>query len=231
MTIDRAEFLRNFDETMRRSPAMSGPGTQVVRDDRWTLVLGEGSDAWSAVVWSGLDEATADDAIAEVIARLGGLDSLPADFEWKYYAHDLPADLPARLEAAGLRPDEEEAVVVAEISAVAGAIDPVPGIEVRGATDAGEIADLVRVHDEAFGEEHEFIGKMLLAELELPEQERTQFGVVAYSADDGRAVSAARVELNRESDIASLWGGGTIPSWRGRGVYRATVAWRAAFAA
>jgi hypothetical protein len=39
-------------------------------------------------------------------------------FEWKYYAHDEPADLPERLLAHGFKTEGElEAIMVAEMSA------------------------------------------------------------------------------------------------------------------
>ena len=43
--------------------------------------------------------------------------------------------------------------------------------------------------------------------------------------------SAARVEFHAGTDFASLWGGGTLPAWRRRGVFRAVVAHRARLAA
>ncbi len=48
--------------------------------------------------------------------------------------------------------------------------------------------------------------------------------------DGDEPVSAARLDLHPGTDFASLWGGGTVPAWRGRGIYRATVAHRAALA-
>ena len=44
-------------------------------------------------------------------------------------------------------------------------------------------------------------------------------------------ISAGRVEFHPGTDFASLWGGGTLPAWRGRGVFRSLVAHRAALAA
>ena len=44
-------------------------------------------------------------------------------------------------------------------------------------------------------------------------------------------IAAGRVEFHAGTDFASLWGGGTLPGWRGRGVFRALVAHRAALAA
>ena len=44
-------------------------------------------------------------------------------------------------------------------------------------------------------------------------------------------VCGARMELRPGTDFAGLWGGGTDPRWRGKGIYRATVAHRARIAA
>ncbi|HVB27523.1 MAG TPA: GNAT family N-acetyltransferase, partial [Mycobacteriales bacterium] len=41
----------------------------------------------------------------------------------------------------------------------------------------------------------------------------------------------ARIEFLPGRDFASLWGGGTLPAWRRRGIYRALVAHRAQLAA
>ena len=48
-----------------------------------------------------------------------------------------------------------------------------------------------------------------------------------------RATSARKIPRPRHAgtDFASLWGGGTLPEWRGRGIFRALVARRAALAA
>ena len=56
--------------------------------------------------------------------------------------------------------------------------------------------------------------------------------VAAVVALAGRTpISAGRVEFHDGTDFASLWGGGTLPAWRGRGVFRSLVAHRAALAA
>jgi len=39
------------------------------------------------------------------------------------------------------------------------------------------------------------------------------------------------VEFYLGSEFASLWGGGTLAAWRGRGVFRSVVAYRARLAA
>ncbi len=54
--------------------------------------------------------------------------------------------------------------------------------------------------------------------------------MVVAMADD-MPVCGARMELHPGTEFASLWGGGTVPAWRGRGIYRALVAHRAKIAA
>jgi ribosomal protein S18 acetylase RimI-like enzyme len=44
---------------------------------------------------------------------------------------------------------------------------------------------------------------------------------------DGRMVSAGRLEPVAGTDFAGIWGGATLPAWRGRGIYRALTAARA----
>ena len=126
--------------------------------------------------------------------------------EWKYYEHDGP-ELRERLVAAGLEPDDEETVVVAE----AASIPPPPaGVELREDVDA--FMDLVH---EVFGNKgHGF------PENAVP--------VVAFV--DGQPVSCGRVDLYPGIDFAGLFGGVTLPEFRGRGLYRATVARRAELA-
>ena len=52
---------------------------------------------------------------------------------------------------------------------------------------------------------------------------------VAYAG--ATPISAGRVSFHAGTDFAGLWGGGTIPAWRGRGVFRSLVSHRAVRAA
>jgi hypothetical protein len=47
----------------------------------------------------------------------------------------------------------------------------------------------------------------------------------------GEMVCASWVRFHEGTDFASLYGGSTLARWRGRGIYRATVAHRARLAA
>jgi GNAT superfamily N-acetyltransferase len=47
---------------------------------------------------------------------------------------------------------------------------------------------------------------------------------------DGKVVSAGRLNRVEGTEFAGLWGGATLPEWRGKGIYRALTAARARFA-
>jgi GNAT superfamily N-acetyltransferase len=141
--------------------------------------------------------------------------------EWKLFSHDGPPGLEAALAAAGFTPDEPETFVALDLEAHAPPFDPPPGIEVRQVIDAAGAADLAAVSDAAFGRSEPWRLEALVARLGDP----TQALFVAY--DDGVPVSSGRLELAPGKAFAGLYGGGTIPNYQGRGVYRALVAARA----
>ncbi|MBN9100979.1 MAG: hypothetical protein J0I49_23130 [Pseudonocardia sp.] len=169
-------------------------------------------DGWRGVTWSDLSADTADAAIAEQVRRFAGTGS----WEWKHYSHDEPADLPDRLVAAGFRPEPAETLLVAEIADLALDVPPPAGVDLVEVVDARGAAALVSVHDAVFGGDHSVVGRSVLA------RRSTVAAVVAVAGD--RAVSAGRVEFCAGTDFAGLRGGGTLPEWRGRGLFRALVA-------
>jgi GNAT superfamily N-acetyltransferase len=214
LDVDIALTLELFDRQMRRDVEPAE------RDALTTLVVGDG---WSGVVWSRLDESTADAAVTKFVARLLEFDG---HAEWKLYGYDRPDDLAERLVAAGLEPQDEETVVVAELRELD--LDaPLPvGVEMRVVGDEEAVAVWVEVNELAFGESYGDVGRLLLRALE--HERPRDLGVIAYAG--GEPVATGRIEFNERSEFASLWGGATLPQWRGRGIYRATVLERALLA-
>lgn len=207
--VDHAAVLAALDSQLR-----------VTAGERVGLVVRTAAGSWSGVEWSDLDESTADAAIAEQVAFFG---DLGREFEWKHYAHDRPADLPARLAAAGFVAGPEEALMVAATADVPAAGLP-DGLRLVDVGDRGGIEQVAAVHAAAFGSDHAWMADVLAG----PVAAGTTIPVLVLDGD--APVAAARLDLHPGTDFASLWGGGTVPAWRGRGIYRATVAHRAALA-
>ncbi|EST19936.1 hypothetical protein [Streptomyces roseochromogenus] len=221
--MDHTAVLALYDRDMRENAAPDGPGARI---ERAGAVVRQVADAqgWNCVLWSGLDPAGADRAIRDQIARFTGLGLA---FEWKLYGHDRPADLGARLTAAGFRAEPEETLLIGETDRLALDTEPPAGIRLVQATDPAGVDLVVKVHEKAFGTDGTRLRHQLLARLAA--DPGTVVAVVALAGDE--PVSAARMELVPGTAFAGLWGGGTVEGWRGRGIYRALVARRARVAA
>jgi ribosomal protein S18 acetylase RimI-like enzyme len=222
--MDRRGVLAAFDEQIRRRPEPE-PGTVVEGDDHVVRVVDFG-EGWSGVTWSDLAGADVDTVDAVIAAQVDRFAAAGQRWEWKFYSYDQPLTLPARLQAAGLVPDEEEALMVAQIADLDLAVPPPQGVELVQVDDARDVQVLVRVHDQVFGGDHGAMGRAVLAG--LTQQPAPVEAVVAMAG--GAAVAAGRVNFHEGTDFASLWGGGTIPAWRGRGVFGSLVSDRAAVA-
>ena len=226
MKLDAVTVLAEFDEQVRRGLHPDGSGAVGERAGpvvRWAPAGGEG---WSGVVWSDLDAGTADAVIAEQVRYFAGRGE---QFEWKLYSYDQPPDLGQRLLAAGFVAEDTEALMVAdaaEIGASAGAGGALPaGVRLVPVTDEAGLEAVTEVHDRVFGADPQLRGALTAQLRNSPD---TVVIVVAMAGDE--PVSSARVAFGAGTDFAGLWGGGTLPRWRGRGIYRALVGYRARLA-
>ncbi|WP_030676281.1 GNAT family N-acetyltransferase [Streptomyces cellulosae] len=217
--MDHTAVLALYDRDMREGAQAGDPGARI---ERVGQVVRQVSSAlgWNGVVWSDLDDSSADAAIAEQIAHYH---ALGLAFEWKLYGHDLPVDLGQRLKAAGFTPEPEETLMIGEVADLPLDAGPPEGIRFLPVTDRAGVDLVADVHAKAFGTDSSRLRHQLLARLtEDPDS------VVAVVALDGDTpVSAARMEFVPGTRFAGLWGGGTVEGWRGRGIYRALVAHRA----
>jgi GNAT superfamily N-acetyltransferase len=211
-----------FDAQIRRKAEPDEPGAVVEADDGVLRWVAPGSET-SCIIWSALTDDTADAAIA---AQKAYFTTRGTPVEWKYYSYDQPADLPARLVAAGFEPDDDEMMLVAETSAIDSQVVLPDGVRLVPVADEAGLAAMIRVHDLAFTDHPSpELGDRLRGQLR---SEQIQM-VVAMAGDE--PVSAARIEFVSGTDFAGLWGGGTVPAWRGNGIFRALVAYRAGLAA
>ena len=168
----RVDILERFDQQLRRN---------VVDEDG--LFVGDG---WSAVL-----------AVPKDVDRaLSRLRELPGHAEWKLYGHD-PSDIQDRLRAAGMEPDEEEAVLIAEASSI-----PSPEVEVTVARTPELVGAFAELADRVFGDPMPGVRETLLRALEQDEPTRLATIVLA----DGVAVSGGRIDLPKQGEFAGMFG-------------------------
>ncbi|HKX17368.1 MAG TPA: GNAT family N-acetyltransferase [bacterium] len=202
---------------------------------------------WNAIILRGpLTAVTADAIIAEQVAFFRSLcpaadahrpardtaSTVPpgtdSAVEWKVYGHDMPADLGRRLAAAGFQPEEPETLMVFDLArGLPGAptkSSAGPGVVVRRVSDRAGLADFTVAAGTAFGRDAAWQANRI-AQYETRLTDPAVGLYVAYA--NRRPVASARVDFPPGRSFAGLWGGGTIPGYRGRGIYRALVRVRA----
>lgn len=214
--MDREELLARFDAEMRTDPP---PEEGLVTQHAGPVVRQIGRRC--VVIFSQLPAADAAARVAEETAFFRGL---RRETEWKVYGHDRPTELAELLRAAGYVPDPPETLMVHDLEGpLAGGPGP-PELEVRRVTDRRGLADAVAASALAFGPDDGWRTDDYAARLADP----AMAILVGYLG--GRPVSCARLEMPPGRSFAGLWGGGTAPAHRGRGIYRALVGARAEIA-
>ena len=221
-----AELLAAFESQIRRDVGPDQPGWV----HEWVgPLLRSTAPEWTGrgggITCSDLGELTGPAVDALVAEQVAYFAALGRPWEWKTYGHDLPADLPARLEAAGLVAEDEEALVVGEVDAVLRACataESPQGVTVREPTD-DDYAGIAALRHTVWGDAAAARTDELVAEKAADPAALT----ILVAAADGQVVSAAWVRFHAGTEFASLWGGSTLPQWRRRGIYRALVRRRA----
>ena len=214
--MDRRAVLARFDREVRCRPSPE-PGSLVEREPHLVRSVGRSN----CVLFADLTSATVRSVIAAQQARYAGE---AGPLEWKVYGHDRPPETGACLAAAGFAPDPPETLVAAPLARLGPAAPPPAGVEIRRVGSGAEFADAVAATKTAFG----LADDPRLAELADRLGDPALALFVAYVA--GRPVAAARVEAPDGGAFAGLWGGGVVAEYRHRGIYRALVEVRLAYA-
>jgi hypothetical protein len=218
MDLDRLRAA--FDEQVRRNTTTLLPGVAGFRDTGKVLCeLAVPGLRRSCVNWSGLDESGADDAIAgevDYFRRRGEI------FEWQLLGYDEPADLGQRLVRAGFVPDEEEVLLFAESAGVPQDVPPPDGIRLIEVRDAAGVEAATATQEDLVPgspRRARHVSRMLAGLAD----DRVAL-VLALAGD--KPVCSAVVAFGPGPDFAGLYTAATRTDWRGRGIYRAIVAYR-----
>lgn len=237
-----AEILARFDAERDLETAPE-PGIHYEQAGNVLRVIG----VWNAIIpRAALTEGNADAIIAAQVAFFRALrpaadphspdrkttdavgPGIDSTVEWKVYGHDLPPDLGARLAAAGFQPEEPETLMVFDL---AGGLPeaPVksatgPAVVIRRVSNRAGLVDYTVAAGTAFARDAAWQANRI-AQYENRLTDPAVGLYVTYA--NGRPVASARVDFPPGRSFAGLWGGGTIPGYRGRGIYRALVRVRA----
>lgn len=224
----RADALMRAYDDQLRTDAEVVRALDVVREGPLLWAVFDHGGFVSYRDLGGRDGAALDDLVERTVAHFRD-DTEVASFEWKSRGHDLPADLGARLVAHGLEAEPVETVMIGEAALLAVDVplaDTAEGaVVVRRIGEGGDVVDdLTRMsaaQESVFGGGR---GPSLASSLAEVESGDSEYWIAEVGH---RVVCGGRLTPVVGTEFAGIWGGSTLPEFRGRGIYRALVAARA----
>jgi hypothetical protein len=227
-TSDPAVLLRAYDEQLREEAEVP---SAITVDRLGPLVLATYLGGRGFITYRSLDtpDAPATDAsVRELVGQaLAHYEARPdiATVEWKTRAHDHAPGLHDALVEHGFTPDDPESIMIGEASLLAVDVALPEGVAVRRVTDEDEVRAMTAMQGEVFGDEPAELKAMVE---QILHRLRTRDDMEMWVAEHaGRIVSAGRLEPVADTEFAGIWGGATLPEYRGKGIYRALTAARA----
>lgn len=165
-----------------------------------------------------------DDNVAEVIQQERNyFKNMNQQFEWKVYSYDEPKRLQQELEQQGFTDGEPEALMVMELTDTHALLTQSVHVQLKEITDEQGIQDIVALEETIWEESQVELGTRLWRDKEASPNTLHLYGIY----EDHQLVSAAWLYFEPNSSFASLWGGSTLPSYRGKGYYTNLLAARA----
>jgi GNAT superfamily N-acetyltransferase len=217
-------LLTAYDEQMRQEPPIPQAGITYEQDGPLLRVVGQYRGFVSGPRDVGVRGAELDRLIArqrDYFAQRGEA------VEWKTWAYDEPADLVDRLRAAGFAPEEQETVLIGLTGEMAAAPVLPAGVVLREVTADADMRRIAQMESAVWSDDWSWLADDLIGRIAATPDDI----VVLVAEAGGDVVCAARLVFRPGTEFAGLWGGSTLPEWRGRGIYRALVAARAQRAA
>ena len=223
-TVD--DLLAVYDRHMRGLEPKPPAGVRYERDGPLLRAVGVRRGYISGPRDLGVTGVELDRLIARQRDYFAGLGQAVA---WQTRAHDEPADLTARLRAAGFAAGEERTVLIGLTPELAVAPVVPGGVALRWVTADGDMDRIAALQSAVWGQDWSWLGEDLIRRIAAAPD-----GIAVLAAEGaGEVVSAAWLAFFQPGagSFARLLGGSTLPQWRGRGIYRALVAARAQRAA
>lgn len=219
---DRVSYLAAYDAQLR-TDAETPSAVAVTPLGPLRLVTFRGGRGF--VTYRDLGGAGADEVrglVADALS-LFRADAAITRVEWKTRGHDHAPGLHEALAEHGFVAGEPESIMIGEARRLAVDVPLPEGVTLRRVTSDADVRAMSATADEGFGDP--VSGER--ADAVLARLARDDGMELWVAEAEGRMVSAGRLEPVHGTEFAGIWGGATLPQWRGRGIYRAMTAARA----
>ncbi len=172
------------------------------------------------ILWSNLDENNASRVIKDELEYFSRLNQ---PFEWKLYSYDKPDNLMDILKQEGFTIVEPEALMVIELDSERPLLYQPSHARVTEISTQKGIQDIIDLENAIWNKRHAGLGERLIRDKQRDPNALYLYGIY----EDEQMVSAAWMYIEPHSSFGSLWGGSTLPGYRGKGHYTSLLEVRA----
>lgn len=216
------QYLDAYDSQLRTGPEIAD-ALSVTAHGPLRLATYAGGRGF--ITYADLADADADGIRALVDAAVAHFLSLSdvTSVEWKTRSHDHAPGLHDALVARGFVPEEPESIMIGEAELLAQQVQIPAEVEIRRSRTDEEVLAAGEMQGRVFDDPHwRSRAESLIARLHADASCELWIAIA-----EGTVICAGRLEPVPGTEFAGLWGGATLPEWRGRGIYRALTAERA----
>jgi GNAT superfamily N-acetyltransferase len=215
-----AELLHAYDDHLRVDAPSA---TSVARHGPLLLATFPGGRGW--ITYRDLDGADVPAVRQLVAAALDHFVANPAiaRVRWKTRGHDHAPGLHDALVERGFQEGVTESIMIGEAAGLIAESALPEGVTLRRVVDEPDVRAMCAMASTVFADDApDRVADALLRRLAVDD------GMELWVAEaGGRIIGAGRLEPVAGSAFAGIWGGATLPEWRGRGIYRALTTVRA----
>lgn len=223
---DRAALLRAYDEQLRTDAETPG-ALDVARLGPLRLVtLAGGRGFVTYQDLDGADAVTIRDWVGQVLDHYRDNEEI-LRVEWKTRGHDHAPGLHEALAEHGFVAEEPESIMVGPATGLVAELPLPEGVTLRRLTEESDIRAMTTMAESVFGDPPDQQRADSIAKAVLLRIGRGDLIELWVAEAGGTMISAGRLEPVAGTDFAGVWGGATLPQWRGQGIYRALTAERA----
>jgi GNAT superfamily N-acetyltransferase len=221
-----AQLLDAFHRQIRLSGREDEPAPGIVRDTDGPVARRYPQEPGTSYCMIESPRGLGDDPDHWIRRQVEFFTGRREEVEWKTYSYDEPADLTERLTRAGFVAEDREALLLGEVEGLIHDVALPPGVQLRQVDsdhDLGRVDELMRTIWGP-GRDDGALTQEMRADPDALDV------VVVEESPEGPVLCAAWLRYSPGTDFASMWGGSTLPQWRRKGLYRATVSYRAGLA-
>jgi ribosomal protein S18 acetylase RimI-like enzyme len=218
----QSDYLAAYDAQLRTEAETQSALSVARLGPLWLATYSGGRGFVTYRDLAGADADTIAQWVADAVAHYRA-DPEVTRFEWKTRGHDDAPGLHDALIANGFVPDGPESIMIGEARLLAVDVELPDGVTLRRVEEEADVRAMSEMQDAAFGSN---LASGMTREL-LNRLARDDGMELWVAEAHGEIVSAGRLEPVHGTEFAGIWGGATLPAWRGRGIYRALTAERA----